>query len=249
MRRYLLWSALASLVCGGIASISVAWLLAYGTVVDSSPEWKADSSSQQVPVDLLEEWDRVRPDGFPPIVESVSIVQRSGVEAYSFFGSNWKFSQPESENFLWVNNQWRPIGWVPQPGDSDWEFYRVMHIRSGWPLPCLEGKLYWSRPVAVPQDRSKPIDWWAIDLTTYGASWPNMSDHRLLPCKPLLPGLAVNVLVLSLPAIAILCLTRFARWKYRTIRRQCPRCAYPIGEKTQCPECGLVGHRDASVLL
>jgi hypothetical protein len=69
---------------------------------------------------------------------------------------------------------------------------------------------------------------------------PLKNHYVFLPCRPVLPGFAINTLLYA----AVLWLPFAAPGsvrKWRRVRRGlCPACAYPVGTSEVCTECG--GH-------
>ena len=105
-------------------------------------------------------------------------------------------------------------------------YQRVTRLRSGLPMPSMEGAVWFN---------SRSV--WPI----YDAAIKLPHDDELSPTlllRPIWPGFAVNtvfyamVLWLLIPGPFVL--RRFIRVK----RGLCSACAYPIGESDVCSECG-----------
>jgi hypothetical protein len=114
-------------------------------------------------------------------------------------------------------------------GGSDGQFI----LRSGWPFRCLE------RGVAFtdsPQPRrTLPAIWSGLPLPA--SIRRSVSDG--LPIRPIVPGMAANLLLYSAAAIAAVSAAQWYLRRARATRNLCPVCGYPqLATRTTCSECG-----------
>ena len=62
-------------------------------------------------------------------------------------------------------------------------------------------------------------------------------NPRVLPVRPIWPGLAANTLFYAGVSWLLIC-GPFLRRVIRVKRGRCPACAYPMGPSDVCSECG-----------
>lgn len=97
---------------------------------------------------------------------------------------------------------------------------------AGWPIPCLQ----WASDDDTkpgPILRGLPVPFPHRD-------WP----ERRLPLRPLWAPFVIDVLVWMGVMGAMMMWFRFIRTNRRLRAGRCPRCVYPLGAFTTCPECG-----------
>lgn len=124
--------------------------------------------------------------------------------------------------------------------------HSVLHIRAGWPWPCLEG-FRWKTRTFAP-DPTLPG---TIMVTGGGLIYDQVAFIRrnqvpiitlerpkLIPFGPIIPGLILNSLLYGL--ILMLLWKVFHGYRRRRLRRagRCHACGYQLKDLTRCPECG-----------
>ncbi len=112
---------------------------------------------------------------------------------------------------------------------------QLQHVRAGWPCLAFEGGS--GRPPAAP---APPVQYFnAIEVDSEaGIPLPANESRRLVPLAPIWSGFVINTLFY---AGLIWCLTAgpfVARRALRRRRGRCLKCAYPIGDRDVCTECG-----------
>ncbi len=116
--------------------------------------------------------------------------------------------------------------------------------RAGWPMHCLECELHHDAsrsPTPLPPQVKGGHAFWGWYVRGNRLFVP-----RMLPWRPLWPGLAVGIAfwtlitaLLWLGPVGIIRLVRWRRWR-------CTACGYPIGASTVCTECGRTVRRRAA---
>ena len=222
MKRWLITIAIF-LSAGAVVNVAVAWAgAAWAPSAPSVPSVPA------VPAVLL-----VQPtflDGWPE--ESLWLVGPMPVTE----PGAWTTPRGSRSSGVGVHLERVSLKYVPrdhanlQPFGTN--YFRVVHrCRAGLPLLSLEGFCAsgWLR---ARQD-ALPAPHWIRAL-----------PFRLLPLRPIWPGLVVNTLLYSL-VLWLLSGGPFVLRSFIRLRRGlCTACAYPVGESATCTECGrLVSHR------
>lgn len=107
----------------------------------------------------------------------------------------------------------------------------VERSRAGWPLPALEGWLYYE---------------YAYDLSTRVTTTLRRDQGGLafrfgaqLPTRPLPAGVLLNILAWTIAPFLTLRAPAILRSALRRRRGLCHACGYPAGPSPRCSECGL----------
>ncbi len=116
----------------------------------------------------------------------------------------------------------------------------AQELRGGWPARTITGER-WTRSDAM-MGRSvreeKTVYRWSRSLGPAVLSSDDVHAWRLMPMRPLLLGLAINTLVYA-TLLWLLAGGAFVLRRFLRVRRGiCPKCAYPMGESSECTECG-----------
>ncbi len=116
------------------------------------------------------------------------------------------------------------------------------HVGAGWPCLAFEGGC--GRPSMVRSTATPFRYLTAIELQPDpDHPWLTKKLPRMVPLAPIWSGFIINTLFY---AALIWCLTAgpfVARRRLRKRRGRCLECAYPIGERDVCTECGkATGH-------
>ncbi len=115
-------------------------------------------------------------------------------------------------------------------------------MATGLPLPCLAMEVHRLYADVVQWFPSPPQP--HADGIPTPLRWPSknspvaLTDPRRLPLRPLWGGLAVNAIFWAVVAFGIARLARALRERARSRRGLCRRCAHPLANLAQCPECG-----------
>lgn len=109
---------------------------------------------------------------------------------------------------------------------ADGEPSAALRHRAGWPWYCLEGHL----------TRSE-----TGEFVSHGATMCQASDgtNLIIPMRPLLAGLLLDLAVLATPPIMLLRLAAALTKAARRKSRLCVECGYQTRGSKRCPECGL----------
>lgn len=109
-------------------------------------------------------------------------------------------------------------------------------LRAGWPWTALEAEC-WHDATRAP--RSRPAEFrWTVPIANRHVRADRLFIPRMLPLRPMWPGLALNVALYALLLWLIWFSARLTRQAVRIRRQLCPWCAYPIGLSARCSECG-----------
>jgi len=116
-------------------------------------------------------------------------------------------------------------------GDGVLNDWKVMRVRTGWPVLALQGGSVWSRT----EQSYNVTDGLAVQPAMVQ---PGVKENTLLPLRPIWPGFAINT-VFYATVLWLLFAAPFALRRWRRIKRGlCPKCAYPVGTSDVCTECG-----------
>jgi hypothetical protein len=107
-------------------------------------------------------------------------------------------------------------------------------IARGWPCPAMSLEVI---------GRPRPDRFGVVGGFDLGDPAPSstVTLPRLIPCRPIWPGFAINTMFYAamLGALLLLFAAPFAlRRRVRIRRGLCPACAYPVGASDVCTECG-----------
>jgi hypothetical protein len=123
---------------------------------------------------------------------------------------------------------------------------RAVTVRAGFPLEAVTGER-WDFGFTL----AAPMPWPATPIPV----WKNGDEHRnavsldrprllggssfrMLAWNPLWPGFAINTIFYA-AILWMLFAAPFALRRRRRIKRGlCPKCAYPVGARDVCTECG-----------
>jgi hypothetical protein len=120
-------------------------------------------------------------------------------------------------------------------------------IRAGWPWNAMEAEC-WHDATRAPTP--KPPEFrWAVPVQKRYVSANRLFIPRMLPLRPIWPGVVVNSALLALLLWLMWIAARIIRQAARIRRRLCPRCAYPMGVSARCSECGRELRRRPAKLL
>jgi len=109
-------------------------------------------------------------------------------------------------------------------------------IRAGWPCLGLEG---WILEDGTPgRPAFLPSIHYAIGLPNNYVNASRLSMQRVLPLKPMWPGLLKNWVFWTAAVVMIWMIPWTARRIVRRIRHRCAACGYPVGTSPVCTECG-----------
>lgn len=217
-RRQLLL-AVVFLLLGAVVNVAVAWGCALFALYDQPYE-------QQ---DELPSYDAMR--------LAHAVFPEHDITAKEISGRRYAVGGIQIDSITWHN---RP------PPEQRPRILRSLVIknidatahRSGWPLACLWGYTKGARAgeSSFSQYLVTPPQW--------------ISDKATLPTKPLWIQFTVNTAVFGsmLFAVWLMSLGTLQWWRWRRIHRGlCPKCAYPVGERDFCTECGAAANRNKSI--
>jgi hypothetical protein len=130
---------------------------------------------------------------------------------------------------------------LPDYGRGDFEYARdwvveLNRIECGWPRRSFYAQT-WGAGTPVPPGGGGG----AVQISTAYLPWAKGRSTVDIPIVPMLGNATFNAAVWSLPLVAIVILTQYARILRRRLRGLCLRCAYPLlSHSARCPECGHV---------
>lgn len=124
-------------------------------------------------------------------------------------------------------------------GNVDDRLFRLLAVSecaTGWPLRTVSG-------FEIFDDGVSKFEWAIHVNPRFGPNrdGPGYEGHglgRILPYRPLVPGLVVNtILYAAVVDLGFIMLVRRRR-RSRLQKGRCPMCNYPLMDAATCPECG-----------
>ena len=97
----------------------------------------------------------------------------------------------------------------------------------GWPAVCLELQ-HWVERYNSDHSRAFQATFWP---------WSPQTPQEF-PIVPILPGMVINILFYATAFWAFRTVLSAMRRRHRLRHGLCPACAYPIGTRPVCTECG-----------
>lgn len=129
---------------------------------------------------------------------------------------------------------------VPSPSAAGYN--EAAQVHTGWPWRTMRWtaeNAVWARwaGIAGPPQNPKGIVREGIELPQFLAS-PKLAERRV-PLDPIAAGWVKSVPVYSALAFVALIGLLYLRRGVRVRRGCCPACAYPVGPRDVCTECGV----------
>lgn len=124
--------------------------------------------------------------------------------------------------------------------------FRLMRVRSGWPMKCFEGD-DWRHMTLAPDTNLPNRQMIVAGQSTYknlARVLPDliplvtMSSGKYIPYGVVWGGLAINTLVYAIALLALYAGFVWLRNRRRVGAGCCRECGYQLKELTRCPECG-----------